>query len=77
MLPDGVSLRHKRTSGAFEYDVLRKQIEAHGVATFDLGPALLAERPGRSYCDLFIEQNSCKGHYSVTGNKVVAKIMAG
>jgi len=76
MLPGSSSLRHKRESDAFEYDAFQEKIRSHGIEVFDLGPPLLAKREGQNFCDLFLEQNACDGHYSEIGNRVVASIVA-
>lgn len=76
MLPGASSLRQKLASGAFDYEALQEQIASRGVAVFDLGRALLAERAGRPYCDFYTEQAVCDGHYSVAGGVVISQIVA-
>ena len=76
MLPGGSSLRQKENSGSFEYAALLERIRERSLDTFDVGEAMLSERGGRSYCELFTDATACNGHYSARGGQVISEIVA-
>jgi hypothetical protein len=75
-LPVAQSFREQAGSGKFEYAPLVTTLQAQGLPVFDPGPEMLDLLGGRSYCELFTQPRLCRGHYSVFGNTMIAKLMA-
>jgi hypothetical protein len=76
MLPGASSFRGHAKYGGFEYASLTATLAAAGVEVFDPGPALLAKLGDRSYCTLYVQPESCDGHYGIFGSSIVADVIA-
>jgi len=76
MLPGASSFRGHAKYGSFEYASLTATLAASGVEVLDPGPALLANLGDRSYCTLYVQPDSCDGHYGIFGSAIVADVVA-
>jgi hypothetical protein len=76
MLPGASSFRGRAKYGSIEYAPLTAALAEMGVDVFDPGPALLAALGERSYCVLYVQPESCEGHYGVLGSAIVADVVA-
>jgi hypothetical protein len=76
MLPGASSFRGRAKFGKPEYQPLLDLLAAAHVDVLDSSAALLAALGRRSYCDLYIFQADCDGHFGVFGSTVVAEVMA-
>jgi hypothetical protein len=76
MLPGASSFRGHAKYGSFEYAPLTAALAEKGIDVFEPGPALLAALGERSYCVLYVQPESCEGHYGVLGSSLVADVVA-
>jgi hypothetical protein len=87
MLPLAHSFREKGNYGKFEYEPLVAALRAEQIAVFDPGSAMIESLAGQSVCELYTHPHPelalvtspapCGGHYSVAGNTMMAKLVAG
>jgi hypothetical protein len=76
MLPGASSFRGRARYGSLEYAPLTDMLAAAAIGVFDPGLALLNKLGSGSYCALYVQPDSCDGHYGVFGSTVLADVVA-
>ncbi len=72
LFPSASAYKLARSTGVSPLEPLAAALEARGQRTRDLTTDLANYLGERSVCELMTEQEACRGHYNINGNRVLA-----